>query len=67
MILNYEAAWLVICCFWWALAAVAVLVLALWMIVSFQYYKWDKEAREHDNLVQHVVQTVNEELENIEE
>ena len=66
MILSYEAAWLVICCFWWALGAAAVIVLAIWMIVNLQYYKWDKEAREHDQLVQHVVQTVNEELDNLE-
>ena len=65
--MQYEVAWLIICIFFWVLCAAAIILSGAWMYIQLMYYHWDKQDRERENVVQQIVETVNEKLDEFEE
>lgn len=52
----------------WAIAAIALVLFAAWVYVEVQYYHWNKQERESDQLAKELVKEISERItEKIEE
>lgn len=47
----------------WAIAAVALVLFAAWVYVEVQYYHWNKQERESDQLVKELSERIAEKIE----
>lgn len=50
----------------WAIAAIALVLFAAWIYVEVQYYHWNKQERESDQLVKELSERIAEKIEEIE-
>ena len=50
----------------WAIAAVALVLFAAWVYVEVQYYHWNKQERESDQLVKELSERIAEKIEETE-
>lgn len=46
----------------WAIAAVALVLFAAWVYVEVQYYHWNKQERESDQLVKELSELIAEKI-----
>lgn len=51
----------------WAIAAVALVLFAAWVYVEVQYYHWNKQERESDQLVKELSERIAEKIEETQE
>lgn len=47
----------------WAIAAIALVLFAAWVYVEVQYYHWNKQERESDQLVKELSERIAEKIE----
>lgn len=47
----------------WVLAAIAIVLFAAWVYVEVQYYHWNKQERESDQLVKELSERIAEKIE----
>lgn len=50
----------------WAIAAIALVLFAAWVYVEVQYYHWNKQERERDQLVKELSERIAEKIEETE-
>lgn len=50
----------------WAIAAVALVLFAAWVYVEVQYYHWNKQERESNQLVKELSERIAEKIEETE-
>lgn len=51
----------------WAIAAVAIVALCSFVYVEVQYYQWNKQEREHGQLVEELSKRIAEKVEEVKE
>lgn len=51
----------------WAIAAVAIVALCAFVYVEVQYYQWNKQEREHGQLVEELSKRIAEKVEEVKE
>lgn len=47
----------------WAIAAIALVLFAAWVYVEVQYYHWNKQERESNQLVKEISERIAEKIE----
>ena len=60
--MEFEAVWIIIAIFWWFLCAALLVVGLVWLFCYVNYYRWDKEDREHRKVMREVDKKVGERL-----
>ena len=62
--MDYATFWVIFTVFFWVLAALAIVCFIMLTYVYLSYYKWNKEEREQDLIIDRVANAVSEKLEN---
>ena len=50
----------------WAIAAIAIVLFAAWVYVEVQYYHWNKQERDSEQLVKELSERIAEKIEETE-
>ena len=62
--MDYATFWVIFTVFFWVLVALAVVCLIMLTYIHITYYKWNREEREQDLIIDRVANAVSEKLEN---